>query len=106
MNLGGARVRTRRTMNGFVALSDSRQGAVVVVWLLLLLVLLFVIVASRSVAFTRLLARIRGWRVGRRDAAPSTVCDRAPVVLRDDAHLAYAVAPPAHRAAMAGPATQ
>ena len=104
MNLGYARVRTRRTMNGFVALSDSRQGAVVVVWLLLL-VLLFVIVDSRSVAFTRLLARIRGWRVGRRDAAPSTVCDRAPVVLRDDAHLAYAVAPPAHRAAMAGPAT-
>ena len=104
MNFGCARVRTRRTMNGFVALSDSRQGAVVAVWLLLL-VLLFVIVASRSVAFTRLLARIRGWRVGRRDAAPSTVCDRAPVVLRDDAHLAYAVAPPAHRAAMAGPAT-
>ena len=104
MNLGCARVRTRRTRNGFVALSDSRQGAVVVVWLLLL-VLLFTIVASRFVAFARLLARIRGWRVGRRDAAPSTVCDRAPVVLRDDAHLAYAVAPPAHRAAMAGPAT-
>ena len=91
-------------MNGFVALSDSRQGAVVVVWLLLL-VLLFTIVASRFVAFTRLLARIRGWRVGRRDAAPSSACDRALVVLRDDAHLAYAVAPPAHRAAMAGPAT-
>ena len=104
MNLGYARARTRRTMNGFVALSDSRQGAVVVVWVLVV-VLLVVIVASRSVAFTRLLARIRGWRVGRRDAAPSTVCDRAPVVLRDDAHLAHAVAPPAHRAAMAGPAT-
>ena len=104
MNLGCARVRTRRTRNGFVALSDSRQGAVVVVCLLLL-VLLFTMVAFRFVAFARLLARVRGWRVGRRDAAPSTVCDRAPVVLRDDAHLAYAVAPPAHRAAMAGPAT-
>ena len=103
MNFGCARVRTRRTKNGFVALSDSRQGAVVVVWLLL--VLWFVAVASRCVVFARLLARIRGWRVGRRDAAPSTVCDRALVVLRDDAHQAYAVAPPAHLAATTGPVT-
>ena len=44
-------------------------------------------------------------RGGRRDAAPSSVCDRALGVLRDDAHQAYAVAPPAHLAATTGPVT-
>ena len=57
------------------------------------------------VTVTRLLARSAAGLVGRRDAAPSSVRDRALVVLRDDAHQAYAVAPPAHLAATTGPVT-